>query len=63
MNISEQTKHVIDAGAASATGAAFLGYLPDVVAGLTAIWVILRIYETLAIRQAIRWIKSKLADT
>jgi len=58
MNISEQTKHVIDAGAASATGAAFLGYIPDIVAVLTAVWVCIRILETKTVRLVCRRIRA-----
>ncbi|MDB4261335.1 hypothetical protein N9878_00570 [bacterium] len=46
----EQAKHVIDAVAATGTGAAFLGYVPDAVALLTLVWVALRIWETDTIR-------------
>ena len=54
----EQVKHVVDAVAATGTGAAFLGYLPDVVAALTAIWVIIRILEAKTVRNLAKKIRA-----
>ena len=52
MTLQEQdtAKHVVDAVAATGTGAAFLGYVPDAVALLTFVWVALRIWETDTVR-------------
>jgi|TARA_R110000772_G_scaffold3594_3_gene12724 hypothetical protein len=46
----EQAKHVVDVLAATGTGAAFLGYVPDAVALLTLVWVALRIWEMDTVR-------------
>lgn len=45
--IQEQAKHVIDAGAIGGGVAAFAGWLPDIAAGLSIIWLAVRVYETI----------------
>lgn len=54
MNIPEQVKIPIDAVAAAGTGAAWLGWLPDAVALLTALWVLIRIYETETMKRLVK---------
>lgn len=45
--MSEETKMAIDLAAGGVTVASFLSYLPEISAGLSIIWLSLRIYETL----------------
>jgi hypothetical protein len=54
MNIPEQAKPTIDAIAAAGTGAAWLGWLPDAVALLTALWVLIRIWETETMKRLVK---------
>jgi len=54
MNIPEQAKLPIDAIAAAGTGAAWLGWLPNIVAAVTVIWVLIRIWETETIKRIIK---------
>ena len=49
MNESEKT--IIDMTAGATTAAAWLNLMPDAVALLTGIWVIIRIWETETVRK------------
>ena len=44
--MSEESKIVMDVAAGGVTVASFLSYLPEISAGLSIIWLSLRIYET-----------------
>ena len=46
MTLPEQEKYAIDAAAAVGTGGAFLRWLPDAVAAVTLVWVLVRLWET-----------------
>ena len=49
MNESEKT--IIDMTAGATTAAAWLSLMPDAVAVLTGVWVIIRIWETETVRK------------
>ncbi len=59
VQLEEHTKHLIDAGAAGATGLTFMGVLPSVVTALTGIWVCIRIWETVTVQKIVTYIKEK----
>jgi len=44
--MNEENKIIVDAVAATGTGAAFMGMAPDIVAIATGVWVLIRIWET-----------------
>ena len=46
MDDHETTKHLFDALSISAVLGALVGYLPDIAAGLSIIWTLLRLYES-----------------
>mgnify|MGYP006908365182 FL=1 len=47
----EEQKVLVDVAAGSGTLAAWVGMAPDVVAVLTGIWVVIRIWETSTVRK------------
>ena len=49
--MSEHAKHAVDALAVGGTVATMIDWLPDIAAGLSVIWLLMRIYD---------WISSKL---
>ena len=52
--MQEENKVIIDAVAATATGAAYMSMVPDVVALLTGVWVLIRIIETDTVKRIIQ---------
>ena len=60
VHLDDSTKHMVDTAAATATGLTFFNYLPDIVALLTGVWVLIRIYETNTVQSIIQWIKDKM---
>lgn len=48
---SEPIKHAADATAVTSALAAFFGYLPDVAALLSVIWLAIRIFETRTVQR------------
>lgn len=56
-DMSEGTKHLIDAVSIMWLGTVFIASLPAITAVLSAIWVVMRIHQT---RQEIRLNKIKL---
>ncbi len=44
--MQEENKIIVDAVAATGTGAAVMGMAPDIVAIATGVWVLIRIWET-----------------
>lgn len=49
--MNESEKAIIDMTAGATTAAAWLNLMPDAVALLTGIWVIIRIWETETVRK------------
>lgn len=49
--MQEENKIVIDAVAATGTGAAVMGMAPNIVAIVTGVWVCLRIWETETVKK------------
>ena len=49
--MNESEKVILDVAAGTTTAAAWLNLMPDAVALLTGIWVIIRIYETETVRK------------
>lgn len=47
----EEQKVLVDVAAGSGTFAAWMGMAPDIVAVLTGVWVIIRIWETATVRK------------
>jgi hypothetical protein len=45
--MSEESKVLVDVAAGGVTVASFLSYLPEISAGLSIVWLSLRIYETI----------------
>ena len=52
--MSEDQKIVIDVAAGTGTAAAYMDMAPNVVAIITGIWVLIRIWETKTVRKLTR---------
>lgn len=52
--MSEDQKIVIDVAAGTGTAAAYMDMAPNVVAVITGIWVLIRIWETKTVRKLTR---------
>lgn len=53
-------KNGADAGSVGVMLAAFMGYLPDVAALLTVVWLAIRVYETQTVQNLLkRWRTNK----
>ena len=59
MKLPEQEKYAIDVVAGVGTGAAWLGWLPDIVAVATLVWVLIRIWETETAKSLFRKLRGK----
>lgn len=46
MTVQETTKQTVDAAAVTVAGATWIDWLPDVAAGLSIIWLLIRIWES-----------------
>lgn len=58
-DLTDDQNFAIDTlGVLSAIGT-FFEYLPDVAALFTAIWAVIRVYETDSVQKTVRWISSK----
>ena len=58
--MQEENKVIIDAVAATATGAAYMSMVPDVVALLTGVWVLIRIIETDTVKRIIQRLQGNV---
>ena len=58
--MQEENKIIVDAVAATATGAAYMSMVPDVVALLTGVWVLIRIVETDSVKAIIKKIQGRV---
>ena len=56
--MQEENKIIVDAVAATATGAAYMSMVPDVVAIFTGVYVLLRIWETDTVRRIVKRIQG-----
>lgn len=54
MSLQEPTKHLIDVGAGGITLAALFEVLPEITALLSALWVLIRIWETETVRGIVK---------
>ena len=54
---TESIKPLVDAGAVTTTAAALVGWLPPIVAILTLVWTVIRIYETETVQKFVQRIK------
>ena len=52
--MNEENKVIVDVVAGTGTAAAYMAMVPDVVALLTGVWVLIRIIETESVRAIIR---------
>lgn len=55
----EQIKHIGDAVAGAGTTAALMGWVPELTAVATLLWVLLRLYETKAVQDLIAYMKAR----
>lgn len=46
MTVQETTKHTVDAVAVTVAGATWVDWLPDIAAGLSIVWLLIRIWES-----------------
>ncbi len=58
--MNEENKVIIDVAAGTGTFAAYMAMVPDVVALLTGIWVLIRIIETESVRAIIKRIQGNV---
>ena len=52
--MNEENKVIVDAVAATATGAAYMSMVPDFVALFTGVYVLLRIWETATVQRIVK---------
>ena len=55
---TESIKPIIDAVAVTTTASALVGWLPPIVAILTLVWTVIRIYETETVQRFVQRIKK-----
>jgi hypothetical protein len=55
---SESVKPLVDAVAVTTTASALVGWLPPIVALLTLVWTVIRIYETETVQNLVQKIKK-----
>ena len=58
--MNEENKVIIDVAAGTGTFTAYMAMVPDVVALLTGIWVLIRIIETESVRAIIKRIQGNV---
>lgn len=58
--MNEENKVILDVAAGTGTFAAYMAMVPDVVALLTGIWVLIRIIETESVRAIIKRIQGNV---
>ena len=58
--MNEENKVIVDVAAGTGTFAAYMAMVPDVVALLTGIWVLIRIIETESVRAIIKRIQGNV---
>jgi hypothetical protein len=46
MTVQETAKHAVDVAAVGVAGATWVDWLPDVAAGLSIVWLLIRIWES-----------------
>lgn len=51
MTIHESAKQTVDAAAVGVAGAAWINWLPDVAAGLSIVWLLIRIWESETVKR------------
>jgi len=55
---TESVKPLVDAVAVTTTASALVGWLPPIVALLTLVWTVIRIYETETVQNLVQKIKK-----
>ena len=60
--MDEQTKTALDYVAGGVTAATFFGWLPNIVAVLTLVYMLIRIFETQTVRRLIRAVCARCAS-
>ena len=51
MTTQESVKHAFDAGAVVVAGATWVDWLPNIAAGLSIVWLLLRIWESETVKK------------
>lgn len=51
MTVQESAKHTVDAAAVGVAGATWVDWLPDIAAGLSIVWLLLRIWESETVKR------------
>lgn len=51
MTAQESAKHTVDAVAFGVAGATWLDWLPDIAAGLSIVWLLIRIWESETVKR------------
>lgn len=59
--MDEQTKTALDYVAGGVTAATFFGWLPNIVALLTLVYMVIRLFETQTVRRLLRACCSRCA--
>ena len=60
--MNENIKNIADVTAGTVTLAAFLRHLPAVAAGLTALYMLVRLWESATVRRLLRAVCERCAD-
>ena len=58
--MNEENKVIIDVVAGTGTAAAYMAMVPDIVALVTGVWILIRIYETDTVRRIIKRIQGNV---
>ena len=51
MTAQESAKHTVDAVAVGVAGATWVDWLPDIAAGLSTVWLLIRIWESETVKR------------
>ena len=51
MTAQESAKHTVDAVAVGVAGATWVDWLPDIAAGLSIVWLLIRIWESETVKR------------